>query len=115
MASLGASGGAFIGARGRMAAWHEMMGRARPGGKTVGAAVSLSPAWLAVAPAAPAVEKCRRVEAYSGGRARFCGLARDFPGAGQLACRRWDRTEGGERREKVMGLRREKQNQRGPG
>jgi hypothetical protein len=35
--------------------------------------------------------------------------------AGQLACRRWDRIEGGERREKVMGLKRRKQKQQGSG
>jgi hypothetical protein len=34
---------------------------------------------------------------------------------GQLACWQWDRTEGGERREKVMGLKRKKQKQQGPG
>jgi hypothetical protein len=34
---------------------------------------------------------------------------------GQLACRRWDRAVRGERREMMMGLKREKQKQRGLG
>jgi hypothetical protein len=35
--------------------------------------------------------------------------------AGQLACRRWDRVEGGERREKVRDLSAKSKNSRGLG
>jgi hypothetical protein len=64
------------------------------------------------------------------GRAIFCGPVGDLQVlagplgragsaalgcAGQLACRRWDKAVGGERREKVVGLMREKQKQQGLG
>jgi hypothetical protein len=60
---LRASGGAFIGARGRMAAWARAAGKGATRGKTGGAAASLLMARLAVAPAAPAIGKCHLVEA----------------------------------------------------
>jgi hypothetical protein len=41
----------------------ELLGKVRPGGKTRGTAASLAPAGLAVAPAVPAVEENRHVEA----------------------------------------------------
>jgi hypothetical protein len=61
--SLGASRGAFIGAMGGMVAWARAAGESETRGKTGGAATLLVPAGLAVAPAAPAAEECRRVEA----------------------------------------------------
>jgi hypothetical protein len=113
--SSGASDGAFIRARGRMVTWARAAGKGAIRDKTEGAAASLSPARLAVAPAAG---KCRRVEASQGGRVKFCGPAGIFQCAGGstwldvLSCavvRRpasnstWKREE---RREKAIGLKR---------
>jgi hypothetical protein len=61
--SLGAFGGAFIGARGGVEAWARATGEGLTRGKTGGAAALLAPAGLAVAPAAPAAEENRPVEA----------------------------------------------------
>jgi hypothetical protein len=46
-----------------MAAWAQAAGEGLIGGKTGGAAASLSLARLAVAPAAPVARECRHVEA----------------------------------------------------
>jgi hypothetical protein len=63
-ASSGASGGAFIGLRRRMVAWARAAGEGATTGSKIGDATALlSPARLAVAPTAPAVGKCHRVEA----------------------------------------------------
>jgi hypothetical protein len=114
----------FIGARGRMVAW----ARAAWEGVTKGQSRRCGCLTVAgVARRGTSSARGRTMPPRGGflrGRARFCGPAGDLQGvggstwlgasvapgcAGQLACRRWDRVEGGERREKVMGLVREKQ------
>jgi hypothetical protein len=95
----------------------ELLGRAQPRGKIGGAAASLSLAGFAVEPTAPAAEEFHLVRLPEGEELDFVGQAAlvALGCAGQRACRRWDRAVGGERREKVMGLMREKHKQRESG
>jgi hypothetical protein len=117
--SLGASGGAFICSRGGVVAWARAAREGLTRGKTESVAALLASVGLTLAPAAPASEENRRVEASRGGSARFGGSAEDFRCAGRptwpgsLSCTglrqpaglpAMGQGRGGERREKMMGL-----------
>jgi hypothetical protein len=123
-------GWGFYRHEGRMAAWHEPLGKVRPGGKTEGIAASLAPAGVRRGATSARVRRKPPRGGFLRGRARFCGPAEDLQVlagplgraasaapvcAGQLACRRRDKAVGGERREKMMGLMHRKQKLRGPG
>jgi hypothetical protein len=125
-ASSGASGGAFIGARGRMAAWARAAGEGAPRVPNLGAQLPPVAGEARLGTSSARGKKMPPRGGFLRGITRFCGPAEDLLGAcgptwpgglcaGQLACRRWDRAEGGERREKVMGLKRKKQKLQGPG